>query len=146
MRNKVTWAGPNCTTHNHLYFHSFSLVFYGLMTVSFIQLFFCIRNDTQFSQKRAMVSARAHGRIWSGGRRRADRRPLPSAFEKSSIRRPPPYQDGRPRPATPGQRIEQRLSITIQSWIYSSKEKISFQSLSNNCTKVSLCFNCGKTD
>ena len=32
----------------------------------------------------------------------------------------------------------------IQSWIYSSKEKISFQSLSNNCTKVSLCFNCGK--
>ena len=44
---KVTWAGPNCTTHNHLYFHSFSLVFYGLMTVSFIQLFFCIRKDTQ---------------------------------------------------------------------------------------------------
>ena len=46
---KVTWAGPNCTTHNHLYFHSFSLVFYGLMTVSFIQLFFCIRKDTQFT-------------------------------------------------------------------------------------------------
>ena len=47
---KVTWAGPNCTTHNHLYFHSFSLVFYGLMTVSFIQLFFCIRKDTQINR------------------------------------------------------------------------------------------------
>ena len=38
------------------------------------------------------------------------------------------------------------LCIFIQSWIYSSKEEISFQSLSNNCTKVSLRFNCGKTN
>ena len=97
--NKVTWAGPNCTTHNHLYFHSFSLVFYGLMTVSFIQLFFCIRNDTHFFQKGRMVNARARWmdlarlrsgsasirflKIFtarrsnrpSGGRRKADRRP-----------------------------------------------------------------------
>merc|ERR1711935_232580 len=28
----VTWAGRNCTDQNHLYFHSFSLVFYALMT------------------------------------------------------------------------------------------------------------------
>jgi hypothetical protein len=39
----VTWAGRNCTDQNHLYFHSFSLVFYALMTVSMVQLILCIR-------------------------------------------------------------------------------------------------------
>ena len=39
----VTWAGRNCTDQNHLYFHSFSLVFYALMTVSMVQLVLCIR-------------------------------------------------------------------------------------------------------
>lgn len=53
----VTWAGPNCTTHNHLYFHSFSLVFYGLMTVSFIQLFFCIRAEYIRQKKKSVFKA-----------------------------------------------------------------------------------------
>lgn len=53
----VIWAGPNCTTHNRVYFHSFSLVFYGLMTVSFIQLFFCIRAEYIRQKKKSLFKA-----------------------------------------------------------------------------------------
>jgi len=53
----VTWAGRNCTDQNHLYFHSFSLVFYALMTVSMVQLVLCIRAEYQRQKKKSMFKA-----------------------------------------------------------------------------------------
>lgn len=53
----VTWSGQNCTDQNRLYFHSFSLVFYALMTVSLVQLIMCIRAEYQRQKKKSLFKA-----------------------------------------------------------------------------------------
>jgi len=54
---QVDWAGPNCTKHNDLYFHSFSIIFYVLTTISFVQLFFCIRSEYSKQKKKSVLAA-----------------------------------------------------------------------------------------
>jgi len=54
---QVDWAGPNCTKHNDVYFHSFSIIFYLLTTISFLQLFFCIRSEYSKQKKKSILAA-----------------------------------------------------------------------------------------
>lgn len=54
---QVDWAGPNCTKHNEVYFHSFSIIFYVLTATSFVQLFLCIRAEYSRQKKKSILSA-----------------------------------------------------------------------------------------